>query len=69
MKVKELIEKLKKCNPEAEVIGYNGLTEDDFEVRYIDNNDPLKESDVYYCQGDSYAENYVGQPVVYIYGN
>ena len=69
MKVKELIEKLKKCNLEAEVIGYNSFAEDDFIVKYVDNNEPLEESDVYYCQGDSNAADYIDQPVVYLYGN
>lgn len=68
MKVKELIEKLKQCNPEAEVIGYNHSAEIDYtigQVEEIESVDPW--NNVHYCGGYSVVEEeFVDKPIVYL---
>lgn len=66
MKVKELISKLQKINPDAEVIGYNSYTNDDYLINGVEAISKLTEENRHYCQGDSEAEMLLGKPVVYL---
>lgn len=67
MKVKDLIEQLKHCNPDAEVIAYNIDHYLDITVDIVEECDVLNEDNIRYTDGCSYAEDYIGRPVVYLY--
>jgi hypothetical protein len=62
MKVKELIEKLKKMPQDAEVFGYGHTDEGDHAIEKIQictAQDEYWQMNEYYCQGDSEASYYL----------
>lgn len=71
MKVKDLIAKLQKCDPNATVILYSesGECDSDFiELKPIRNFDINNEYHAEYCGGDYTVEKYQGKSIVYIKG-
>lgn len=74
MTVKELIAKLQGCNPDAIVVGYDDLQEQDFIVDSIEEIPcvPGTEEDDYevfvrYCGGFCIVEEEcIGKPIVYL---
>ena len=54
MTVSELIKALKLMPQDAGVFLYNAQTEDDCPVHSV-----IEETEQYYCQGDSYVEEYL----------
>lgn len=74
MTVKELIEQLQSCDPNAEVIGYTDTGEQDFivcdvEPITINSNDPDRDEKIAYCGGWSIVEEeFLDKPIVYLKG-
>ena len=71
MKVKDLINELRKHDPEAEVIMYHNTEECDGVVEYTEavNHVSLYNLDAHYCKGFSVVEdNYIGKNIVYLIG-
>ena len=61
MKVKELIERLAEQDQDLEVVGYNGITEDDFFVEGVTTSevtdDDYPSLKGFYTQGGSVCED------------
>lgn len=74
MTVKELIEQLQTCNPNAEVIGYTDTGEQDFVIYDVEpiiirSNDPDRDEKIAYCGGWSVVEEeFLDKPIVYLKG-
>lgn len=71
MKVKDLINELRKHDPEAEVIMYHNTEECDGVVDYTEavNNVDEDTLDKHYCKGFSVVEdNYISKNIVYLIG-
>lgn len=72
MKVKDLIEKLQACDPDAEVIGYNYSAEMDFFVNEVDevinvNEEHVEDGHIHYCGDFSVVlEECMHQNIVYL---
>jgi hypothetical protein len=75
MTVRELIAKLQRCNPNAIVVGYDDLQEQDFIVERIEEipcvPNPEEDEDyeevVRYCGGFCIVEEEcIGKPIVYL---
>lgn len=74
MTVRELIAKLQKCNPNAIVVGYDDLQEQDFIVERIEEipcvpgtEEEDYEEVVRYCGGFCIVEEEcIGKPIVYL---
>lgn len=56
MTVKELIDALSNCEPNAKVYGYNEREEGDFEVYKVDEFTKITEDDLPYCKSSSEIE-------------
>ena len=61
MTVADLIEKLTECNPEAEVMIYNQVTEDDGRARVVEEYNLKDYVDNHYCQGDTEVDFVAGK--------
>lgn len=69
MRVKDLIKKLSKLNPDARVILYLELGEQDGEIEDVEYIPHLTHNHIeYVCTLDAVAENYLGKPIVYLKG-
>ena len=60
MTVAELIEKLAKVNPEAEVVFYNSCTEDDGRANVVEEYRLEDYEKNHYCKGDTVVEFVAG---------
>lgn len=60
MTVAELIDKLTKVNPEAEVVFYNGCTEDDGRANIVEEYRVEDYIENHYCQGDTVVDFVAG---------
>lgn len=71
MTVKELINKLKFCNQEAEVIMYHFNGECDGTIEYVKEIPNVTNDDVLYCSRDDsiVEEEFIGEHIVYIVCN
>lgn len=70
MTVKELINKLKFCNQEAEVVMYHFNNACDGAIEYIKEIHNITDDKVLHCNGDSIVEEeFLGENIVYIVCN
>lgn len=70
MTVKELIEDLKKCDPDAVVVAYDNIEECDFEVGLVFQkhytDDEIKHEKYRYVKGDSVIAEKKLNKIVYL---